>query len=282
VTEPFRPTATEKFTRCPTKWYYEDVQGWRLPPGGRFPVEQLIGTSLHAGMAEYWRGRQGHEAEPRKVAQATLAGGWQETAEQSLEGISQLLDRVLDATIAHCAQHMRYEDALLIEQPMRPDGHTTPDLVTREITPSSDRIIITDYKYHHEVEGKNLPYRLEGDERKHQFRDYHHVVSEYLGEKVGLIRVLHIVGLPKVLIRENNFTYSPESQAEWLRQAKVKWHQMAQMKAGGELHGGLTWRNENGCLQFGSKWPCEMFTACWECHGNQEQMAQFYVKGDQG
>jgi len=237
-----------------------------------------MGTSLHAGMAEYWRGRQGHEAQPRAVAQLTLVQGWQTTAEQSFEGMSALLDRVLDATIAFCAQHMRTEDALLIEQPLEADGHTTPDLVTRGFSPEHQMgLIVTDFKYHHEVQPQNIVYRLADPDHSHQFQHYAWRVGEYLREPVRLVRALHVVGLPRVIVRETNFTPSPEQTQAWLKQARRKWHLMHMMR----LDPDLVYRNEMGCKPFGDKYPCPMWEACWVCHSNEEQMAQFYVKEKQ-
>jgi CRISPR/Cas system-associated exonuclease Cas4 (RecB family) len=264
-----RPTSVEKFTRCPQKWYYEDVEGWREPGVGP-SVPIIIGTAVHAGMAALWRGQDESSARVLDVFKAL----WSDS-EPGREAAEDLALKVVLATMRWC-QQLGEVEVVAVEEPLGDPWQGTPDLITRE----TGGLVIWDWKYSHEVKPEWLHYRLEHPEHSHQFQHYIWAVQEKYHESVSLFRKVVIVGLPKVQVAQALFVPDPMAQQEWLRQAKVKWHTMAMMKAGGMLHGGLVYRNENGCKPFGDKWPCPMWRACWECHGNREQMAQFYVKGD--
>lgn len=274
MSKPIRPSSVEKWTRCQMLWLREDVQGYRRPIVAHNPA-QFLGTALHAGMADYWLGRQGGEAEPRRKALETLVDLWPISEVHSFEGMAQLLNRVLDATITHCALHMRTEDAIMIEEPLGEDGHTTPDLVTRGFNPDLKQgLVITDYKFHLEVKPEHVVYRLQDPDHSHQFQHYTWAIQEKFKEPVKLFRALHIVGLPKVIVRETTFVPSEAQTAHWLAQARRKWHLMEMMR----LDPQLAFRNENGCKPYGDKYPCPQWEGCWTCHGDEEMMTNFYVK----
>lgn len=263
--EPIRPSAVEQWTRCPTLWMLENVQGWHRP-GTEFTKQDLsllVGTALHAGMAAYWRGHP-------DAALPALEAGWpQGGSEFSLEGTALLLEKMVQATIAWCKKELEGAIPLLIEHSLGPDG-ATPDLVIR----NRGQVEVIDWKSHMEVKPDRIPYRLQDPDHSHQFQDYIWRVSEYLNEPVRLFRAVHIIGLPRLIVRETTFVPSEAQQAEWLRQARRKWHLMAMMK----VDPALVYRNEGGCKPYGADYPCPMWTACWECHGQPGAIAQFYTR----
>lgn len=265
---PIRPTSTQKWSRCPTLWRLEDVEGWRLP-GDQFSLERNMGSWVHTGMATWWKG--GTEAESCRAAWEQSYNEWPEVTEVSREGITELLSAVILKTIKWCRVEMAGAKVLMVEQPLGEDGKdTTPDLVTEE----NEIVVVTDWKYSHHVDPANVHYRLEGSDRIHQFKHYTWRVGEYLNRPVRLFRKVVIVGLPKVIVKESTFVPDEQAQAEWLRQSRRKWHEMARMK----VDPLMVYRREEGCKPFGDKWPCPMWEACWTCHGDQEMMTKFYVK----
>jgi hypothetical protein len=269
MTHPIRPTSVEKFTRCPQKWYYEDVEGWREPGVGPSP-QIIMGTAVHAGMASLWREEEGSSASILNVFEAE----WPES-EPGREVAEDLALKVVLATMRWC-QQLGEVEVVAVEEPLGEGIEGTPDLITRE----TGGLVIWDWKFSERVKPEHLHYRLEHPEHSHQFQHYIWGVQEKYHEAVSLFRKVVIVGLPKVQVAQALFVPDPMQTREWLRQAKVKWHTMAQMKAAGSLHGGLVYRNEGGCRPFGERWACPMERACWECHGDRTQMAQFYVKGE--
>src|SRR4029077_2968961 len=95
---------------------------------------------------------------------------------------------------------------VLVEEPLGVDGHTTPDLVTREPLGASGGLVVTDWKTSWDVPADRVRYRLEGPERTHQFLHYCWAVQEHLGEPVALFRKVVIVGSPKVIVKDVTFT----------------------------------------------------------------------------
>lgn len=254
------------------KWYLEDVEGWQAPLDSWSP-ERDMGTALHAGMAAYWLG--GEKLSPLDEATQTLKSLWPETApdEYSLEGMTELLGKIILRQRVFFTRDMAGADPVMVEQPLGEDGHTTPDLVTRE----HGELVVTDLKYHHYVPADRIQYRFDHIDRDHQFNHYPWAVSEYLGEPVRRFRKLGVIGLPKIVIRAAEFEVTEQQQAAWLMGARQKWHQMDRMIQGGPE---MVYQRQEGCRPFGDKYPCPMEQACWTCHLDREQMTKFYRKGE--
>lgn len=268
--KPFRPSAVEKWTRCPTLWLREDVQGWQRPVTA-FSPEICMGVAVHAGLAALWKREVDHKYRVLNVFEEMWP---KENPFLDRELHEDLALKMVMEAITWCQGFMVDAEPLMIEEALDEDGTTTPDLVTRE----NRGVVITDWKLHYEVKPEHVHYRLEGPERVHQFQDYIWRVGEKLGEPVRLFRAVHLVCQPKRMIRAVTFVPNPEAQAEWLRQARRKWHLMGMMAADPTL----AYRNENGCKLYGEKWPCPQWTACWDLHGDQDLMAQFYTKEEKG
>jgi hypothetical protein len=232
----------------------------------------LIGTAIHAGLAAYWRGRGGHTDEtPQQALGLAWELGWPASAQSELnrEELESQALKVLDATLKWVRSNMVEGIVpILVEQPLGADGHTTPDLVTREPI----GLVVTDWKYSHFVQPESIHYRLEGVERTHQFLHYAWAVGEYLNEPVTLFRKVVIIGGPKIQIRTADFQPSPAALEQWLTGARQIWQDMAQVRQGTRV----ATMNPNGCKMYGDKWPCPMFEGCWTCHGNTEMMKNFY------
>lgn len=228
-----------------------------------------MGTAIHAGMAEFWRNGRG------KCADAVLgafAKEWPIEApiEFSREGLEELAVKVCKKTVAWCETNMADAKVLMVEEALGEDGHTTPDLVTEE----NGEVIITDWKYSHQVQPENIHYRLEGSERNHQFRHYAWAVAQKLGRSVSRFRKMVLIGLPTIKVAEDIFEITEEAQEAWLVQANAKWAAMVEMKSFPQW----VYRREDGCMPFGEKYPCSMYEACWSCHGDENLMAQFYTR----
>ena len=269
---PIRPSAVTDWLRCPRLWWYKE-QGWEAPPSAWSP-ERLMGTAVHAGIAAYWRG-----VNPRTQTSFTLTASWPDDAppEYDMDVLEAQALTVLDAVLHWIMEHMPERDTLpvMVEQPLGADGHTTPDLVTREQADiKADMLVVTDWKVSMSLPADRLLARLEGIERTWQFLHYCWAVGEHLQEPVRMFRKVVIAAGPKILVREATFQPTAPMLAAWLKDAEAKWGLMHQMQAG-TLY---PWRQETGCFMYGPKWRCPMYDACWTCLGDEEQMAQFLVR----
>lgn len=226
-----------------------------------------MGTGMHAGLAAHFKGTP----EPATALTEALAREWPDDAPQeySRDGHEAQALKVLDRLLKWVGKEMLGVDVLMVEHSLGLDGHTTPDLVTRE----NGVLTVTDWKYSHYVPADRIHYRLEGIERTHQFLHYAWAVGEYMGEPVRQFRKVVIVGGP--VIKVVGATFDPQPYlANWLAQSQVKWAEMRDMERMPEL----VYRREQGCMMFGDKWPCQMFEACWTCHGDKEMMKNFYTR----
>ena len=264
---PVRPSETTDFIRCPRLWRYKHVDGWQAPMAAWEPW-QLMGTAIHAGLAAFWRSG----AKPEAWAAQALRDGWPADApmEFSREGLESQALKVLDKVLTWCAKEMPDATPLLVEQALGADGHTTPDLVTRE----EGQLVVTDWKTSWNLDADRVRYRLEGLDRTHQFLHYAWAVGEHLKEPVSLIRKVVIVGSPRVLVRAATWAPSAAAIESWLASARQMWTDMAEMRAGERV----AWQNTNGCKMYGDKYPCPMWEACWTCHGEETKMAQFLMR----
>src|SRR3972149_2760518 len=257
--QPYRPTSVERWSRCPTLWYLSEVEGWQKV-GGEWTSHMLIGSTIHAWIAGYWRRiLDGPDApDPEMNALDFLCEGWP-LDQPGLDAAKEHVRKVAEAVMKWISKGMPDAIPLIVEQSLGADGHTTPDLVTRE----PGGIVITDWKYSAHVAPENIHYRLDGADRSHQFAHYAWAVNEYLKEyvkeSVRLIRKVVIVGGPRIIVKAVEVMVDEHAQAEWLRQAKVKWQEMGDMTRMPEL----VYRREEGCKPFGDKYPCEMYDACW-------------------
>ncbi len=273
--QPIRPSETTDFIRCAKYWWYKHVEGWRAPDSQWSPWA-LMGTAVHAGLATYWRkGKEqalpGH-LNPYDALTLVLRGGWPPNAppEFSREGSESLALKVLDVVLKWIAREMPDAEPIMVELPLGADGHTTPDLVTRE----AGQLVVTDWKTSWNVPADRVRYRLEGLEREHQFLHYCWAVEQHLGEPVRLFRKVVIVGSPNIIVKDATFQPSPESLEYWLTGARQMWESMRNMRVGDEV----AWQNVNGCFPYGAKYPCPYLDACFTCHGHREKMTQFLVK----
>jgi hypothetical protein len=270
MTQPIRPSEVTDWLRCPQLHQYKHVEQWQ-PPASTWSPERLIGSAIHAGLAAFWRPTEHLGGNPQALREVFQAG-WPEDAplEFSREGTEAHALKVLDAVYRWIVRELPDAEPLLIEHTLRADG-CTPDLVTREPI----GLVVTDWKYHHNVPSDRIHYRLEGLDRTHQFQDYIWQVGEYLHEPVRLFRKVAMIGGPRITVKAGEFMPTLEGTAQWLRGAQEVWQQMGEMKAGTRA---VYQRSETGCKPFGAKWPCPMWEACWTCYGDREKMAQFYVK----
>ena len=264
---PVRPSETTDFIRCPRLWHWKHVERWEAPISTWTP-ERLIGAALHAGIAAYWRGQP-----PGGGVLLAFGTDWPPDAppEFSQDALESHTLKVLDKVLAWIAKELPDVRPVMVEEPLGPNGHTTPDLVTRE---QADILTVTDWKYHHILDADRVRYRLEGIERTHQFLHYCWAVGERLGEPVRQFRKVAIVGGPRILIREATFQPTLSMLEQWLTGARQMWEDMAEMRAGRRV----AYQREAGCFMYGPKWPCPMYEGCWTCHGNREKMAQFYTR----
>ena len=220
----------ERWNRCPRLWWYSE-QGWSPPPSAWTP-ERLLGTTIHAGLACYWRGRGGHTDEtPAQALGLALTLGWSPDAppEFSREGLESQALKVLDAVLKWIAKEMPDAEPVMVEQALGADGHTTPDLVTRE---EGDILAVTDWKVSMHLPADRIQYRLQDIEKTHQFLHYCWAVGEHLKEPVRLFRKVVIAAGPRILVRDATFTPNDAMLAAWLRDARVKWDLMNQMRTG--------------------------------------------------
>jgi hypothetical protein len=161
-----------------------------------------------------------------------------------------------------------------VEQALGADGHTTPDLVTREPYGQGTGLVVTDWKTSWNVPADRVRYRLEGAERDHQFLHYCWAVGEHLKEPVRLFRKVVIVGSPKIIVKDVTFQPDPQAIEYWLTGARQLWKDMGNVRSGERVAP----MNPNGCKMYGEKYLCPYFEACWTCHGDPERMRQFLVR----
>ena len=272
---PVRPSETTTFIRCPRLWWYREVGKWE-PPTSAWTPERLVGTAIHAALADYWRLRM-QKVESISIwrpgaIETTFDNGWPETAplEFSREGIEEHARKVADKVLAWVEKSMLGVEPIMVEQSLDEKGTTTPDLVTRE--PAG--LTVTDWKYSAHIDPDRVRYRLENIDRTHQFLHYCWAVGEHLKEPVRQFRKVVIVGGPRIMVKEATFTPTPAMIESWLTGARQMWQDMSEMRAGERV----AYQREAGCTMYGPKWPCVYTEACWTCHGDEKKMAQFYTR----
>src|SRR3990167_10504857 len=106
-----------------------------------------MGTAVHAGLAARWRYRQDSAIgvfAPDHAVLGVFAREWPPDAppEFSREGLESQALKVLDAVLKWIAKEMADAQPVMVEQALGADGHTTPDLVTREPI----GLVVTDWK----------------------------------------------------------------------------------------------------------------------------------------
>ena len=230
-----------------------------------------MGTAIHAGLAEFWRGG----GRPSAWLSRALVAGWPTSAppEYNRDGLESQALKVLDKVLAWIAKEMPDAEPVMVEQTLRADG-CTPDLITREPTGHGTGLVVTDWKTSWNLDADRVRYRLEGLDRTHQFLDYAWQVGQTLGEPVALVRKVVIVGSPRIIVRDATWAPTPQALEYWLTSARQVWEDMAKVKAGERVAS----LNTNGCTMYGPKYPCTYWEACWTCHGDEAQMAQFLVR----
>ncbi len=265
---PVRPSETTDFIRCARYWFYRHVEGWEAPPSAWTP-EKLMGTAIHAGLAGHWR----RHLQPKVLLTQAFQDGWPSTApaEYADDGLLSLALKVLDKVLTWIAINMPDAQPVMVEEPLGQDGYTTPDLVTIE---EGDILTVTDWKTSWNLDADRVRYRLEGLDRTHQFLHYAWAVGERLGRPVQRIRKVVIVGSPRIIVRDATWSPTPQALEYWLTSARQTWQDMAQVRVGERV----ATMNTNGCALYGPKYPCTYWEACFTCHGNREQMAQFLVR----
>ncbi len=269
---PIRPSETTDFIRCNRFWQYKHVEGWSAPPSAWTP-ERLMGTAVHVGLSAYWDAKIGRPTvPPEDEVSGEFALSWPPDAppEFSREGLEAQCVKVLDKVLAWVKVNMPDAEPLMVEQALGADGHTTPDLVTRE----EGQLVVTDWKTSWNLDADKVRYRLEGLDRTFQFLHYAWAVGEYLKEPVRLIRKVVIVGSPRIIVREATWAPTPAAIKQWLTSARQMWEDMSQVKAGERVAS----MNTNGCKMYGDKYPCPYWEACFTCHGDRRKMTQFLVK----
>ena len=273
---PIRPSEVTDWIRCNKLWEFKYLQGWRAPDSAWEPW-QLMGSAVHAGLSTYWEQIREPDTklvipDPASMVSRTLTQGWPPTApaEFSRDGLESLALKVLDKTLAWIAKEMPDAQPVMVEEALGPDGHTTPDLVTDE----DGVLTVTDWKTSWNLDADRVRYRLEGLDRTHQFLHYAWAVGERLGRPVQRIRKVVIVGSPRIIVRDATWTPTPQALEYWLTSARQTWQDMAMIRKGERVAS----LNTNGCKMYGDKYPCTYWDACWTCHGDREQMAQFLVR----
>lgn len=279
---PIRPSAVTDWNRCPRLWWYKE-QGWSAPPSAWTP-ERLMGTAVHAGLKDYWRGLQVanglapgefmlRSRTPHHAVEDAFALEWPPDAppEFSREGLESQALKVLDAVLKWITKEMPDAEPVMVEQSLGADGHTTPDLVTRE---PGGILAVTDWKTSMHLPADRIHYRLQDIDRTWQFLHYCWAVGEHLKEPVTLFRKVVIAAGPRIMVKDATFVPNDAMLHAWLRDAKVKWDLMAQMRNGSVY----PWRQEDGCLKYGEKWRCPYYEGCWTAYGDETKMAQFLVK----
>ena len=273
---PVRPSEVTDWVRCNKLWEYKHLEGWRAPDSAWEPW-QLMGSAVHAGLAAYWDAKMGRPTVPPKdEVTGEFALSWPPTAppEFSREGLESLALKVLDKVLAWIMVNMPDAQPVMVEQSLGADGHTTPDLVTRE----SIGLVVTDWKTSANLPADKMVYRLQEIDRTWQFLHYCWAVGEHLQEPVRMFRKVVIAMGPKILVRSAEFMPTPEMIAAWHRDAEVTWDLMNKMRNGTVY----PWRNENGCLKYGARYRCQYYEACWTCFGDESKMGAFLVKGEPG
>lgn len=262
----FSPSQTTDWSRCPTLWDWK--KRWE-PVGEMWTPELAIGTALHAGIAQYWRGLL-HQGDPREtpehIAASTLAAIWPPDAPvvYSQESAQATISRLLDAFPTWVSTGM-VALPLAVEKDY---GEARVDLITEE----AGDLVVTDWKYHANVPADRLHYRTERLSRSHQAWHYIWRVGQDFGRMVSRFRHVLLIGGPRLIIRDYVFTVEPDALAAWLHGAESKWMQMSRMNEGMER----IYRREEGCYPYGEKYPCPAFDGCWRLHGNESKYDALY------
>ena len=267
---PIRPSEVTDYIRCPRLWQYRHLEGWHAPDAAWEPW-QMLGSSIHAGLAEHWRHL--NDSAPHDALRREFSCLWPLTTppEFSREGLESLALKVLDKVLAWIGVHMPDAQPVMVEEPLGADGHTTPDLVTIE---EGDILTVTDWKTSWNLAADKIPFRLAGLDRTHQFLHYAWAVGERLKRPVQRIRKVVIAGSPRIIVKDATWAPTPQALEYWLPSARQTWQDMGMVRAGERVAS----MNPNGCMMYGPKYPCTYWEACWTCHGDRKKMAQFLVR----
>ena len=265
----FSPSQTQDWSRCPTYW--DTKKRWAPLPETWTP-ERAIGLALHAGVARYWRaqmpgGREGAPLDPLQCATGSLKLEWPPDAPlaYSLEGAVRVLERLLEAFEKWVGVEMPGALPVAVE---RDFGESRVDLVTEE----PDGLVVTDWKYKHNLPLDRVLYQLNPVERSHQAWHYIWRVGQEYSRTVSRFRLVLLIGAPRVAVRHTDFTVEPDALAAWLRRAEAKWGEMERMR----MNQTPIYRREEGCHPYGEKHPCPFLDACWRLHGDERKYETLY------
>lgn len=273
----YSPSQTTDFSRCPTYW--STKRRWEPQPDAWSP-ERDIGKALHAGLAARWRqflpGAPKGGLDPLSSASQQLVMDWppDAPATYSREGALGTIAKLLDAFEKWAPTGMPGAVPVGVEKDY---GEAIVDLETEE----PDGLVLTDWKYAHNLPGDRVHYRLTPAPRTHQFWHYIWRAGQEYSRIVSRFRVVLLIGAPRILIRHTDFKVEPDALAAWLRGAEAKWAEMARIEPGPSMaiprmNQTPIYRRQEGCYPFGEKHPCPFLDGCWRLHGDETKYEALY------
>ena len=255
----FSPTDVMDWLRCPQ--YRQHKQRWRLKDDEWTP-NMLIGTMLHAAVAQVYRGLPNSEP-----MEPLLDAGWVEQEKWSKERVLKVAKGALSACMPKCLYILGHEDVVAVESEILIDGEYagTPDLITR----GDDGLIVTDLKFSLEVDPRYRVRRLAEYDCSYQLWAYADLVQLIYGELPAWLRVHQVYGLPKADDAIVTIRCTHERLDLWQLGAEVWQVRMQEDSSWPPLP------NFTNC--FGKYGKCDYYAACHQCQNDPALMEVLYA-----
>jgi PD-(D/E)XK nuclease superfamily protein len=254
----YPPTAVRSWLVCPEfsrlgKLWKPRVVAWQ--------PNLLIGTMIHAGIAEHFRG---HPATSIQNAMtAALADGfveqetWTKEALLALatKGIKLVVDNV---TLTKGARIIAIEEKI--------HGRVV-DLITS----LDSKLTVYDWKSVMSLDSRYVTDRLNEFHHSWQLLDYAYHAQDYYQRQVESVSPVLVILGPRAMVRMQPVTISQERLKQWHDQAQTVWWAMAT---------GITWMNMEACddrhLFFGKS--CPFKGGCHDLAGDESLFHSLYER----
>ena len=252
------PSHVNKFLECPVKWSLgrqgvpEVREKWS--PG------LIIGTALHAALAEHFRGPLSHTRDEglEDIVRAGIVTNWppEEYGFEPEVVVSRAvatLHRVLDKTPEVLADGGR---VVAVEEALGPGERElgtypgTADLITEH---DGGRYLgVTDWKTHWSLDDPWVEKELSETERNFQLHQYAWFARQKYGKPVAWVRKVVARCLPGPKAWLHTVPVTTQKLDKWHKGAEVVWAQMT---------AGVVYPNWQSCRKYGK---CGYY---FDCHG---------------
>lgn len=253
----YSPSETEDYLQCPR---YRVLRRAIEPRTAVWAPNITLGNTIHAGLAMYYDPRQ-HErsvADAQAIARATLEEGYQEQDEWTLEGLWQLAQRGMKATI----------DADLLNGVVIGTELAISRMRLDVLERYPDGLQTLDWKVKLKLEKRNLPYRVADFDPSWQLLQNAWGVRQAYGETPKWARAVLIVLSPRVFIHPHAIKITDERLDDFGSSCAQVWRGMEGDRLAYD-EGVLPPMNTRSCNAYGR--PCDFKPFCHDLYGDMQQ-----------